>query len=61
VVEYLVQPQEFTMLRTGGEECAMQVDGVIFQGGRRWIIPGKDGKKTQNFIRHVFPQVYPKA
>ncbi len=61
VIEYLVQPQEFTMLRTGGAECELQVDGVIFQGGRRWVVPGKNGKNTQNFIRHVFPQNYPKA
>jgi len=58
VVEYLVQPQEFTMLRTGGEESEMKVDGIIFQGGRRWIVPAKETKKVQNFIRHVFPQVY---
>jgi hypothetical protein len=58
VIEYLVQPQEFTMLRTGGKECDMQVDGIIFQGGRRWIVPTKEAKKVQNFIRHVFPQVY---
>ena len=58
VVEYVVQPQEFTMLRTGGEECEMKVDGIIFQGGRCWILPVKDTKKVQNFIRHVFPQVY---
>jgi hypothetical protein len=58
VIEYLVQPQEFTMLRTGGEECDMQVDGIIFQGGRRWVVPAKEAKKVQNFIRHVFPQVY---
>lgn len=59
VIEYLVQPQEFTMLRAGGAECAMQVDAVIFQGGRRWIASGKDGKpKAQNFLRHVFAQDY---
>lgn len=58
-VEYLVQPQEFTMLRTGGEECDMQVDGIIFQGGRRWTELVKETKKVQkNFIRHAFPQVY---
>ena len=57
-VEYLVQPQEFTMLRTGGEESEMQVDGIIFQGGRRWVLPGKEFRKVQNHIRHVFPQVY---
>ncbi len=59
VFEYLIQPQEFTMLRTGGPECELQVDGVIFQGGRRWIVQGKDKLKTQNFIRHTFSQVYP--
>ena len=57
-VDYTVQPQEFTMLRTGGEECKMQVDGIIFQGGRTWIVPDKGGEKVQNHIRHVFPQVY---
>ena len=56
VVEYLVQPQEFTLLRTGGEECDLQVDGIIFQGGRRWLVPGKDQPKTQNHLRHVFTQ-----
>jgi hypothetical protein len=56
VVEYLIQPQEFTMLRTGGEECDLQVDGIVFQGGRRWVVAGKDGTKTQNHIRHVFSQ-----
>lgn len=55
-VEYLVQPQEFTILRTGGAECEFQVDGVIFQGGRRWLVPAKGGTKNQNFIRHVFRQ-----
>jgi type IV secretory pathway TraG/TraD family ATPase VirD4 len=59
VIEYLVQPQEFTMLRTGGEECEMKVDGIIFQGGRRWVVSAKGTKAVQNFIRHVFPQVYP--
>jgi hypothetical protein len=59
VIEYLVQPQEFTMLRTGGEECDMKVDGIIFQGGRRWVVSAKGAKAVQNFVRHVFPQVYP--
>lgn len=58
VFEYLVQPQEFTMLKTGGEECDLKVDAIIFQGGRRWLIPSKDKPTTRNFIRHVFPQVY---
>jgi len=56
VMEYLVQPQTFTMLRTGGEECDYEVDGIIFQGGRRWVIPENDGQATKNFIRHVFVQ-----
>ncbi len=58
--EYTVQPQEFTMLRSGGAECDLQVDSVIFQGGRRWLVPGKDKKTPQNFMRHVFQQVYKK-
>lgn len=57
-VDYLVQPQEFTLLRTGGEECEMQVDGIVFQGGRRWMVPDNSAAKVQNHIRHVFPQVY---
>ena len=59
VFEYLVQPQEFTMLRTGGTECDLQVDAFIFQGGRRWHVPGKGRMNVQNFIRHAFPQTYP--
>lgn len=56
-VEYLVQPQEFTMLRTGGEECNRMVDAILFQGGRRWVVAGKDGQsRTQNHLRHVFYQ-----
>ena len=58
VFEYLVQPQEFTMLRTGGPECDFQVDSIIFQGGRRWLATVKEKDVTQNFIRHVFPQKY---
>jgi hypothetical protein len=58
-VDFLIQPQEFTLLRTGGEENEMQVDGIIFQGGRRWIVPDRAaGTKPQNHIRQVFPQVY---
>lgn len=57
VFEYLIQPQEFTMLRTGGEECDLKVDGIVFQGGRRWMVSSKAVKAPQNFIRHVFPQM----
>ena len=58
VFEFLVQPQEFTMLRTGGQEANFSVDSVIFQGGRRWLIPDKGKTAERNFIRHVFPQRY---
>ena len=58
VVEYVVQPQEFTMLRTGGPESDFTVDSVIFQGGRRWLATKKDKPVAQNYIRHSFPQQY---
>lgn len=59
VVEYLVQPQEFTMLRTGGEEAGFVVDSVIFQGGRRWVGMKKGEPIAQNYFRAQFPQNYP--
>jgi hypothetical protein len=58
VFEYLVQPQEFTMLRTGGGEYDLKVDGIIFQGGRRWIVSASGKETTRNFFRHQFPQNY---
>ena len=58
VFEYLVKPQEFTMLRTGGPECDHEVDAILFQGGRRWLATVKDKPTTQNFLRHTFPQLY---
>ncbi len=58
VLEYLVQPQEFTMLRTGGEECDFEIESIIFQGGRRWLVPAKDATVTRNFIRHTFAQFH---
>ena len=59
VFEYLVQPQEFTMLRSGGHEYDLKVDGIIFQGGRRWIVKAGGKDLPRNFIRHEFAQVYP--
>jgi len=56
-LDFLVRPHEFTVLRTGGEENEMQVDSIIFQGGRRWLVPSKAGNQTQNHIRHVFSQL----
>jgi type IV secretory pathway TraG/TraD family ATPase VirD4 len=58
VFEFLVQPQEFTMLHTGGEESEFKVDAVMFQGGRRWQIPDKAKTTPRNYIRPVFPQIY---
>ena len=59
VVEYVVQPQEFTMLRTGGPESEFVVDSIIFQGGRRWVGLKKGEPVTQNYFRAHFPQIYP--
>ena len=39
------------MLKTGGPECEMQVDCIIFQGGRRWIVPGQ--RQTKNAELHA--------
>ena len=58
VFEYLVQPQEFTMLQSGGPEYDLQVEGIIFQGGRRWLTRSGAKDVTRNFIRHQFQQVY---
>lgn len=58
IFEFVVQPQEFTMLRTGGADSDYSVDGIIFQGGRRWVTTARDKTVTQNFIRFVFPQRY---
>lgn len=58
VVEYVVQPQEFTMLRTGGPESDFKVDSFIFQGGRRWVGSRKGEPTAQNYIRQEFEQKY---
>ncbi len=41
VIDYDVQPQAFTMLRKGGPENDLCVDGVVYQGGRIWNSTGK--------------------
>ena len=57
VLEFVVQPQEFTMLRNGGKDNGFMVDAIIFQGGRRWNVI-EDGKTVvRNFIRHGFNQI----
>ncbi len=59
VFEYLVQPQEFTALKTGGPASKFEVESVIFQAGRQWL--GTEGGKpvAQNFIRHSFHLFHP--
>lgn len=56
VLEFVVQPQEFTMLRTGGAESGFLVDSIIFQGGRRWLASRRGEPVAQNYIRHAFSQ-----
>ena len=46
VVDYDVFPQEFTMLRKGGPDNDLSVDGFVFQGGRRWSATSKNYLKT---------------
>lgn len=36
VIDYELQPAEFSRLRKGGPENRLQVDGIVFQGGRVW-------------------------
>ncbi|MGC3992049.1 MAG: type IV secretory system conjugative DNA transfer family protein [Chthoniobacteraceae bacterium] len=61
VFEFLVQPQEFTMLRSGGHENDCMTDCIVFQGGRSWESEAKGRAVAQNHIRHSFPQNYPAA
>ncbi len=58
IFEYLVQPQEFTMLRTGGAQADFRVEAILFQGGRCWSLNTRDKVLSRNFIRHTFPQNY---
>ena len=55
-VEHVVQPQEFTELRTGGVENGGIVDAIIFQGGRRCLAAEKGKPVPRNFLRHAFRQ-----
>ncbi len=40
-IDFEVQPRRFTTLRRGGPDNALKVDGIIFQGGRRFRQNGK--------------------
>jgi len=60
VFEYLVQPQQFTTLQTGGSESNYEVEAFLFQGGRTWLVQESSGKPvSQNYLRHRFGQRYP--
>lgn len=61
VFEYLVQPQQFTTLRTGGKEAEFQVECFVFQGGRTWLTHSNGKPSLQNYIRHSFKQLYPES
>lgn len=41
VVDFEVQPREFTLLRTGGPENGWTVDGIVFASGRRFTASGR--------------------
>jgi hypothetical protein len=45
-IEFEVQPRVFTTLRKGGPASGWQVDGIVFQGGRRFARSGKTWLKV---------------
>lgn len=47
---YKVLPEEFTTLRKGGPQNGLQVEGIVFQGGRVWNATGT------TFLKSVFRQ-----
>ena len=49
-LEYQVLPHDFTTLRKGGPANDLQVDGIIFQGGRTW------NRSKQNYLYTSFLQ-----
>jgi len=49
-VQYKLLPSEFTTLRKGGPANNLQVDAVIFQGGRIWNASG------DTYLRTIFTQ-----
>ena len=40
-IDFEVQPRRFTTLRRGGPNSRWLVDGIVFQGGRRFRQTGK--------------------
>lgn len=49
-LQYKVLPGEFTTLRKGGPQHHLEVDAIVYQGGRRWHISG------DTYMRAVFRQ-----
>lgn len=49
-IQYKVQPGEFTTLRKGGPSNGLQVDAILFQGGRVWNASG------DTYLRTTFMQ-----
>lgn len=47
---YAVDPSEFTRLRKGGPENNLEVDAIIYQGGRTWAASG------ETYLRTTFKQ-----
>lgn len=55
-IEHVVQAQEFTGLRSGGDDYQGIVDAIIFQGGRLWVVEENGKQVTKNYLRHSFEQ-----
>lgn len=48
---YPVMPYEFTVLRKGGPQNGFQVEGIVFENGRRW-----NHSRGETYLRTIFPQ-----
>lgn len=49
-VQYKILPEAFTRLRKGGPQNGLQVEGIVFQGGRVWNATG------DTYLKVVFKQ-----
>ena len=49
-VQYKLLPEAFSRLRKGGPQNGLQVDGIVFQGGRVWNATG------ETYLKVVFKQ-----
>lgn len=46
-----VMPYEFTILRKGGPQNGFEVEGIVFESGRRW-----NYSRGETYLRTIFPQ-----